>query len=167
MKDLRIFLFFVFTLIAGTAGAAHNVRPAAQWKNAATLETLAALNSNVPCPVGQTTKLLDFIPSWSYVSGFSHIGTWVYASFQLENTSDVDATDVFLLLGTGNYVAGPFTVKAGQDLFVSGMAGDGFTAPTTSADYSPMIVVPSNSAAGVTAISASNGTSIVEFTHPF
>jgi hypothetical protein len=147
-------------LVLLTFSAAFGMQPAA-------IATMKGLPSNVDCPAGQVTKLMSFTPGWTYIPGLNNIGTWVTANFQFENTSSVEATGVELWLGWGNRVAGPFTVKAGQDLFVSGMAADGFQPPTTYADYSPYVYVPENSAAGVTVINSGPGTSIIEFLHGF
>lgn len=131
--------------------------------------TVKGLSGDVMCSPGNgslsPTRLVSFNPSWTYVPGFSHIGTWVEATVEVENGSTQDATNLYLLLGTGNYVAGPFTVKAGQDLFVSGHAADGYTGPTTSADYSP--IIDNEGSVPVTVKSSLNGASVVEFVHPY
>jgi hypothetical protein len=153
---------------SGAPTGKANVGSQTTWQmQPAEIATMTGLPTNVDCVAGQATKIMAFSPGWTYIPGLKNMGTWVTANFQIENTSAADATGVELWLGWGNRVAGPFTVKAGQDLFVSGMAADGFQPPTTYADYSPYVYVPESSAAAVTVISSGPGVSIIEFLHGF
>lgn len=162
MKHLLFSLMLISSVAAAKPAPSHAQNP--MYFN-----TTHPITQDVACAVNEDCQIEVFQPGWNWSNfpGYAHMGEYVTATVQLENTSSEDATGVWFFLGNHNAVAGPFTVKAGQDLFVSGIASDSFTPPTHFADYSLYVWVDPSSPVGVTAKNAGTGSTATAFNLPF
>ena len=161
-NNLRIVLTIAFLTFFALSSAAAAQDPSSYLGGNF---TVTGLLQDVAVYPGQNVKLFNWTPGWTYPDGYEHVGTLVYGKFDVRNLSNTQPATVILELGPNNYMSKTMVIPPRSTQTLVGIAADGFTEPTTYADYSPYICVPQNSHAAVQVMSPADGANVFFETH--